>query len=168
MHLLSCIFHNIVESVSIKSPHNRVIFSSDGCRSGTVIKQSKFPKTFSWLVSFQKCWFSTLVEDLCAVETTTFQHIHTIALIAFNNHLVASFELHLFNSINYDVEFLLVQCVEHESLQQSGTKLIFSFCIFRYDSRDKVFFFVELTEYFSTYTSPLFFRSGFCSHNFFI
>jgi len=121
MHLLSCVFHNIVKSVPIKSPYNRVIFGCDSRCSGTVIKQSKLAESFSWLVRFQKCWFGALIENLRAVKTTTFQHIHAIALIAFNNYLVASFELYLFNCINYDVKFLLVQCVKHESLQQSGT-----------------------------------------------
>ena len=46
----SCILHDMVESVSVQSPHDTVTLGKNGCRSWCVIEKSQLSKAISWLV----------------------------------------------------------------------------------------------------------------------
>ena len=94
-------------------------------------------------------WLSLAGEDLGAVKRSLVEHVHTVSIIAFFNHDLASFNFNFFNCVDDHGELAWVQGLEHEGKQQFLRELLLGLLTFGNDLGFEVLFLVVSSKYFS-------------------
>ena len=94
-------------------------------------------------------------ENFGAFECASVKDIHAVALITLCDYCLTFLDLDLFNSIQNNIEFTLVERIEHEGLQELRLKLCLLLISLRVHRWNKVFFPVMLTKNFRRNASAL-------------
>ena len=103
-------------------------------------------------------WRRGTSKNFCACECASVEDIHAIALITLCDYSITRLDLDLFDGIKNNIEFTLVERIEHEGLQQLRLKLCLH--LFRLGEHrwNKVFFPVMFTKHFCRDARALFHR----------
>lgn len=109
----------MIECVTIQLPDRVGSRRRDACCSRAVVEKCQLTESFARLVSLEVRGFGIARENLSAVKRTTLQDAHEVTLlIAFLNDDVSSFSFHFLNSIDDDIQLILLERGEHEGLAQ--------------------------------------------------
>ena len=95
-------------------------------------------------------------ENFGAFESASVKDIHAVTLITLCDYCLTFLDLDLFNSIQNNIEFTLVERIEHEGLQELRLKLCLLLISLGVHRWNKVFFPVMLTKNFRRNASALF------------
>lgn len=86
------------------------------------------------------------LNDFGTLERASVQDVHAVTLIALGNDSLSIVDLYLLDGIEDDIELLLIQSIEHESLQELGLQLVLDLCRFGEDGRSEIFLSVISSE----------------------
>ena len=101
-------------------------------------------------------WRRGTSENFGAFESASVKDIHAVTLITLCDYCLTFLDLDLFNSIQNNIEFTLVERIEHEGLQELRLKLCLLLISLGVHRWNKVFFPVMLTKNFRRNASALF------------
>ena len=101
-------------------------------------------------------WRRGTCENFGAFECASVEDIHAVALITLCDYCLIHLDLDLFNGIQNNIEFALVERIEHKGLQEFRLKLCLLLISLGEHGWNKVFFPVMLTKDFRRDASALF------------
>ena len=101
-------------------------------------------------------WLCGTSENFGAFESASVEDIHAVTLITLCDYCLTFLDLDLFDGIQNNIEFALVERIEHKGLQELCLKLCLLLISLWVNRWNKVFFPVMLTKHFRRDASALF------------
>jgi hypothetical protein len=95
------------------------------------------------------------LEDFSTIKSSLLKNVHAVALVSFLYYYISCVAVDLFNSINDNGEFLLIESLEHKGLKQPVLKSLFLLLILCHYLRLEVSLLVKLSVYLSTHSLTL-------------
>lgn len=139
----------MVESVTVQFIKHTLGMCGNSGSSGGVVQESELTESFTRLVGLQELGLGSTRELFGAVEVTLLNNEEDFTLIALLNNILTGLESLLVHSFDNNLEFIGLESLEHESLEEALFDLIFNFVGLRNDLLDVFFLLVVLSESFS-------------------
>lgn len=124
--------------------------SLDSSSARGVVQQSKFSKSVSRNEGLQESIFGLALKHFEAIEFSFLEDEEYSSSISLFDDLITNVELSFVHGADDNIEFLVIEGLEHERLSETGFNLLLDVSRFLNDRRSESLFSIKATKGFST------------------